>query len=77
MSLAGCDYAMQLDINDYHTYLYTYKLNGTDKKGNTKLKASRLTDEMSGETERCLVPYTRDFFYTTLKQPEIKTASNR
>ncbi len=77
MSLAGCDYAMQLDINDYHTYLYTYKLNGTDKKGNTKLKASRLTDEMSGETERCLVPYTRDFFYATLKQPEIKTASNR
>ena len=77
MSLAGCDYAMQLDINDYHTYLYTYKQNGTDKKGNLKLKASMLSDGMSGETKRCLEPYTRDFFYVTLKQPEIKTASSR
>lgn len=77
MSLAGCDYAMQLDINDYHTYLYTYKPNGTDKKGNLKLKASMLSDGMSGETKRCLEPYTRDFFYVTLKQPEIKTASSR
>ncbi len=67
MSLAGCDYAMQLDINDYHTYLYTYRHNGMDKKGNLKLKASRLSDEMSGETQRCLAPYTRDFFYVTFK----------
>ncbi len=77
MSLAGCDYAMQLDINDYHTYLYTYKANGTDKKGNLKLKSVRLTDEMSGEAQRCLQPYTRDFFYVTLKQNEIKTANSR
>jgi hypothetical protein len=78
MSLAGCDYAMQLDINDYHTYLYTYKTNGTDKKGNLKLKPVRLTDEMSGEAQRCLQPYTRDFFYITFKQyDEIKTASSR
>ncbi len=77
MSLAGCDYAMQLDINDYHTYLYTYKANGTDKKGNLKLKSVRLTDEMSGEAQRCLQPYTRDFFYITLKENEIKTADSR
>ncbi len=75
MEMAGCDYAMQLDINEYHTYFHLYKLNGTDKKGNLKLKVTRLTDEMANETQRCIKPYTRDFFYLTWKNNEIQTAS--
>ena len=75
MEMAGCDYAMQLDINEYHTYFHMYKLNGADKKGNLKLKVTRLTDEMANETQRCIKPYTRDFFYLTWKNNEIQTAS--
>ncbi|HNY12371.1 MAG TPA: phosphodiester glycosidase family protein, partial [Candidatus Wallbacteria bacterium] len=75
MEMAGCDYAMQLDINEYHTYFHLYKLNGADKKGNLKLKVTRLTDEMANETQRCVKPYTRDFFYLTWKNNAIQTAA--
>ena len=75
MIMAGCDYAMQLDVNDYHTYCILCKLT-TDKKGAARIKTKRLSDEMTGENGRYVKPYTRDFFYVTWKKAMQQTAQN-
>lgn len=75
MIMAGCDYAMQLDVNDYHTYCIICRL-ATDKKGTQKMKSRRLADEMTGENGRYIKPYTRDFFYVTWKKSLVQTAQN-
>ncbi|MEZ7892614.1 MAG: hypothetical protein QMC67_12775 [Candidatus Wallbacteria bacterium] len=74
MIMAGCSFAMQLDINDYHTYFFGYNPKES-KNGTYKYKPQPLCDEMSGDNYRCLKPYTRDFFYLTWKNKKVQTAA--
>ncbi len=64
MIAAGCVYAMQLDINDYHTWFHILAPRGG---GEADLEARKLADDRHSERRRGLSPYTRDFFLVTWK----------
>jgi hypothetical protein len=68
---AGCNFAMQLDINDYHTYLIYYEQKPTTL-GTLRQVPHKLNSKMGIEIKRCLTPYNRDFFYMTWK-PKYQT----
>ncbi len=59
---AGAVEAMQLDVNAWHVFFFTYDY------GDNGLVPSKLSTQMAGNTRMYLTPYERDFMYLTLKQ---------
>jgi hypothetical protein len=66
MKMAGCDYAMHLDMNPYHTgFLFT----SIDDLPAKKYKSQLLTPGMSIPTERYIQYAPKDFFYMMVHDP--------
>ena len=63
---AGAYYAMQLDINGFYTRFVTYQTSNSKING-ISAKASKLLNEMQGNSDQFLQPYDRDFFYVTVR----------
>lgn len=76
MIMAGCDYAMQLDINDYHTYFFLYR-EKPDNRGKLKISPIKLTDKMIANSNIGLIHYVRDFFYVTGKESPTHIVTKR
>jgi hypothetical protein len=67
MSMAGCDYAMHLDMNPYHTgFLFA----AIDDLGAKKYKSTVLTNAMSIPNDRYIQYAPKDFFYVLTHDPE-------
>lgn len=60
MSMAGCDYAIHLDMNPYHTGFLFAAIDDLPAK---KYKSSLLTTAMSIPTDRYIQYAPKDFFY--------------
>lgn len=60
---AGAVEAMQLDVNAWHVYFFTY----AQVPGG--LAAAKLNSGMAGSNRTFMVPHDRDFMYLTLKGP--------
>lgn len=58
---AGAIQAMQLDVNAWHVFFFTYE---TRPAGPT---ATKLNPDLPGSTQIFLKPYDRDFMYLTIK----------
>ncbi len=56
---AGAVEAMQLDVNAWHVFLFTYALSPQG------LASTKLNTLMPGPSQLYLTPYTRDFMYLT------------
>jgi len=66
MEMAGCDYAMHLDMNPYHTgFLFT----AIDDLASKKYKSQLLTSSMSIPTDRYIQYAPKDFFYVMVHDP--------
>ena len=66
MKMAGCDYAMHLDMNPYHTgFLFT----AIDDLPAKKYKSQLLTSGMSIPLERYIQYAPKDFFYVMVHDP--------
>jgi hypothetical protein len=66
LKMAGCDYAMHLDMNPYHTgFLFT----AIDDLSAKKYKSQLLTSGMSIPTERYIQYAPKDFFYVMVHDP--------
>jgi hypothetical protein len=66
MRMAGCDYAMHLDMNPYHTgFLFT----AIDDLPAKKYKSQLLTPGMSIPVERYIQYAPKDFFYVMVHDP--------
>ena len=66
MEMAGCDYAMHLDMNPYHTgFLFT----AIDDIAGKKYKSQLLTPAMSIPTDRYIQYAPKDFFYVMVHDP--------
>ena len=66
MKMAGCDYAMHLDMNPYHTgFLFT----AIDDLPAKKFKSQLLTTGMSIPIERYIQYAPKDFFYVMVHDP--------
>lgn len=66
MVMAGCDFAMHLDMNPYHTgFLFT----AIDDLPGKKFKSALLTSAMSIPTDRYIQYAPKDFFYTLVHDP--------
>jgi len=66
LKMAGCDYAMHLDMNPYHTgFLFT----AIDDLPTKKYKAQLLTPGMSIPVERYIQYAPKDFFYVMVHDP--------
>jgi hypothetical protein len=66
MKMAGCDYAMHLDMNPYHTgFLFT----AIDDLPAKKYKSQLLTSGMSIPLERYIQYAPKDFFYMMVHDP--------
>ncbi len=66
MRAGGCDYAMHLDMNPYHTgFLFT----AIDELTGRKYKSQLLTSEMSIPTDRYIHYAPKDFFYVLAHDP--------
>jgi hypothetical protein len=66
MKMAGCDYAMHLDMNPYHTgFLFT----AIDDLAGKKYKSQLLTPSMSIPTDRYIQYSPKDFFYVMVHDP--------
>lgn len=61
MSRAGVVQAMQLDVNAWHVFLFTYELKPSG------LVATKVNPGMPGGLQTFLKPYDRDFMYLTVK----------
>jgi hypothetical protein len=66
MKLGGCDYAMHLDMNPYHTgFIFTAIDDFSGKKYRTQL----LTSAMSIQPDRYVQYAPKDFFYVMVHDP--------
>ncbi len=66
MKMAGCDYAMHLDMNPYHTgFLFT----AIEDLAGKKYKSQLLTPSMSIPTDRYIQYAPKDFFYVMVHDP--------
>ncbi len=66
MKMAGCDYAMHLDMNPYHTgFLFT----AIEDLAGKKYKSQLLTSAMSIPTDRYIQYAPKDFFYVLAHDP--------
>jgi Phosphodiester glycosidase len=66
MKMAGCDYAMHLDMNPYHTgFLFT----AIDDLPAKKYKSQLLTSGMSIPVDRYIQYAPKDFFYVMVHDP--------
>jgi len=66
MQMAGCDYAMHLDMNPYHTgFLFT----AIDDLASKKYKSQLLTPGMSIPVDRYIQYAPKDFFYVMVHDP--------
>lgn len=66
LKMAGCDYAMHLDMNPYHTgFLFT----AIDDLAGKKYKSQLLTTGMSIPTDRYIQYAPKDFFYVMVHDP--------
>jgi hypothetical protein len=61
LRLAGAVDAMQLDVNSWHVYFYTYQLTVEG------LIPTKLDSAIPGPLRLYLTPYDRDFMYLTLR----------
>ncbi len=62
LQAAGAVEAMQLDVNAWHVFFYTYQLAAN------ALLPTKLNTGMPGGTRMYLTPYDRDFMYLVAKQ---------
>lgn len=68
LQAAGCESAMQLDVNASYERFVTFANKPQVAGGRTiPLTATKLIDQMAGGPAQFLVPDDRDFFYLTLK----------
>jgi hypothetical protein len=66
MKMAGCDYAMHLDMNPYHTgFLFA----AIDDLGGKKYRSQLLTPLMSIPADRYIQYAPKDFFYVMVHDP--------
>jgi hypothetical protein len=66
MKMAGCDYAMHLDMNPYHTgFVFT----AIDDLAAKKYKSQLLTSAMSIPADRYIQYAPKDFFYVMVHDP--------
>ncbi|HTB77736.1 MAG TPA: hypothetical protein VK762_31040 [Polyangiaceae bacterium] len=66
MQMGGCDYAMHLDMNPYHTgFLFL----SVDDLTGRKYKSQLLTPAMSIPTDRYIQYAPKDFFYVMVHDP--------
>ena len=66
LKMAGCDYAMHLDMNPYHTgFLFT----AIEDLAAKKYKSQLLTTGMSIPTDRYIQYAPKDFFYVMVHDP--------
>jgi hypothetical protein len=66
MNMAGCEYAMHLDMNPYHTgFIFT----AIDDLAAKKYRSQLLTPEMSIPVERYIQYAPKDFFYVMVHDP--------
>jgi hypothetical protein len=66
MAMAGCDYAMHLDMNPYHTGFLFAEI---DDFASRKLHSALLTTAMSIPVDRYLQFSPKDFFYAMVHDP--------
>jgi len=66
MQMAGCDYAMHLDMNPYHT---GFVFAAIEEFAGKKYKAELLTPAMSIPVDRYLQYSPKDFFYVMVHDP--------
>jgi len=66
LKMAGCDYAMHLDMNPLHTgYLFT----AIDDLAGKKYRSTLLSPSMSIPTDRYIQYAPKDFFYVMVRDP--------
>lgn len=66
MSMAGCDYALHLDMNPYHTgFIFT----AIDDLSTRKVRSALLTPAMSIPADRFVQFSPKDFFYVLVHDP--------
>jgi hypothetical protein len=66
LAMAGCDYAMHLDMNPYHTgFLFA----SIDDFAGRKYKSALLTTAMSIQPDRYIQYSPKDFFYVMVHDP--------
>jgi hypothetical protein len=66
MEMAGCDYAMHLDMNPYHTgFIFA----AIDDLAGKKFKSQLLTTAMSIPVDRYIQYAPKDFFYVMVHDP--------
>jgi hypothetical protein len=66
MAMAGCDYAMHLDMNPYHTgFIFT----AIDDLAAKRFKSQLLTTAMSIPVDRYIQYAPKDFFYVMVHDP--------
>jgi hypothetical protein len=66
MKMAGCDYAMHLDMNPYHT---GFVFMAVDDLGGKNYKSQLLTPGMSIPSDRYIQYAPKDFFYVMVHDP--------
>ncbi len=66
MKMAGCDYAMHLDMNPYHT---GFIFMAVDDLAGNKYKSQLLTSAMSIPADRYIQYAPKDFFYVLVHDP--------
>ncbi len=66
MKMAGCDYAMHLDMNPYHTGFIFMAI---DDLAGSKYKSQLLTTAMSIPADRYIQYAPKDFFYVLVHDP--------
>src|SRR6185437_4803807 len=67
MKMGGCDYAMHLDMNPYHTGFLFLAID--DLSGHSKYRSELLSKSMSIPTERYVQFAPKDFFYVMVHDP--------
>ncbi len=65
LQMAGAEYAMQLDIDEYHVVFITYDVEPGQAGAPPKVTGRKLRDDWRGYDSYFLRPFQLDFFYLT------------
>lgn len=69
LQMAGAEYAMQLDVDEFHVAFFTYRVQAAEAGGEPTITGHKLRGDMRGFDGFFLRPFQLDFFYL-LRRPE-------
>mgnify|MGYP005839356855 CR=1 FL=1 len=74
LQMAGAEYAMQLDIDEYHVVFITYDVQQGEPGAPPKVMGRKLRDDWRGYDSYFLRPFQLDFFYLTRRAEPLAQA---